>query len=109
MIQRRGRQMKTEIIFVRYVASQTVDDQPVLAGDKKQATGMDRFVNRTANFAAYHVQVRRGEAFPETRFHERTFWFTAPVRNLVSIVDANCVMRCRALEVVTPSFIVFGV
>ena len=98
--------METKIVLVRNACFETVDDQPVLTCDKKYSSRMDRFVGRTANLAAEHVEAWRCEAFEQTPVRKRTLRLTTPVLHLVQIVNTDCVMRRCSFELTTPMRIV---
>src|SRR6185369_8301131 len=98
--------METKIVLVRNACFETVDDQPVLTGDKKYSSRMDLLVRRTANLAAEHVEAWRCEAFEQTPLRERTLRLTTPVLHLIQIVDTDCIMRRRSFELTTPMRIV---
>ena len=98
--------METKIVFVRNASSETIDNQPVLTGNEEYSSRVNRFIRRTANLAADHVEAWRREAFEKTPLREWSLRLTTPVLHLVQIVNADRVMRRRSLELTTPMRIV---
>ena len=101
--------MKAKSKRMWYVSPQAIDDQPVFTGNEEYPSCMDRFIGGTLNCAAKHIEVRRRNAFEQATVGERTFRFATAIRNLVQIVNANGVVSRRALEVMTPLSLIFGV